>query len=60
MAKDAQIVAHVERAIKNALEELAHEDGRRLSSYIERLLVKHLEQKKRLPKSKPTTSKDTS
>jgi len=54
MAKDAQIVAHVEKPVREALEELAQEDGRKLSSYVERVLIKHLKQKRRLPS--PTKS----
>ncbi len=58
MAKDAQVVAHVERAVKDALEELARENGRRVSSYIERLLLRHLQEKKRLPAAKPKGSRN--
>jgi hypothetical protein len=58
MAKDAQVVAHVERAVKQALEELAQEDGRRLSSYVERLLLRHLQEKKRLQGAKRKASKE--
>lgn len=47
MAKTAQIVAHVEPAVRKALEELARNDGRTLSTYTERLLVAHLVKKKR-------------
>jgi hypothetical protein len=56
MAKDAQVVAHVEKPIRHALEELAREDGRTLSAYIERLLLMHLEKKRRLP-AKPSKVK---
>ncbi len=54
MAKTAQVVAHVEPAIRQALEELARTDGRTLSTYTERLLLAHLAKKKKLPaKAKP-------
>jgi hypothetical protein len=49
MAKTAQVVAHVEPAIRQALEELARTDGRTLSTYAERLLLAHLAKKKKLP-----------
>lgn len=57
MAKDAQVVAHVERAVKTALEDLAREDGRKVSSYVERLLLRHLQEKNRLPAAKLKASK---
>jgi hypothetical protein len=50
--KDAKVVAHVERAVKDALEQLAQEDGRKLSSYVDRVLVRYLQQKGRLPGSR--------
>ena len=49
MAKNTQVVAHVERSVKESLEELARQNDRSLSHYIERVLLKHLEQKGRLP-----------
>jgi hypothetical protein len=49
MAKTAQVVAHVEPSVRRALEELARNDGRTLSTYAERLLVAHLAKKKRGP-----------
>jgi hypothetical protein len=49
MPKDSQITAHVPAAVKSALEGLAREDGRPLSTYVERLLLAHLTKKKRLP-----------
>jgi hypothetical protein len=51
MAKDAQIVAHVERVVRDAFEELAREDGRKISAYAERVLLAHLEKKGRMPAS---------
>lgn len=57
MAKDAQVVAHVERSVREALEALARDDGRKLSAYVERLLVAHLEKKRRAPMRKPTRAK---
>jgi len=49
MAKTAQVVAHVEPAVRQALDELARADGRTLSTYAERLLLAHLAKKKRVP-----------
>jgi hypothetical protein len=42
MAKDHQVVAHVEAHVRKALEQLASKDGRTISSYLERLIVSHL------------------
>jgi hypothetical protein len=53
MAKDCQIVVHVERAVRDAFVALATEDGRKVSAYAERVLVAHLERKKRMPETKP-------
>lgn len=46
MAKTAQIVAHVERSVRDSFEELAKADGRTLSAYVERLLIAHLGKRK--------------
>lgn len=49
MPRTVHVTAHVDPAIKAALQQLADEDGRPLSTYVERLLHRHLDQKKRLP-----------
>jgi hypothetical protein len=49
VAKNAQVVAHVERSVREALEQLARENDRSLSQYVERILQKHLEKRKRVP-----------
>lgn len=46
MAKDAQVVAHVEKSVRQSLEHLAKADGRTLSAYVERLLIAHLGKRK--------------
>ena len=56
MPKDTQIVAHVEKPVRQALQALAREDGRSLSAYVERVLVEYLEKKRRLP-TKPGKTK---
>jgi antitoxin component of RelBE/YafQ-DinJ toxin-antitoxin module len=53
MARNAAITTRVDPAIKAAIEQLADADGRTLSQYLERVLVQHLAQKKRLPTAKP-------
>lgn len=50
MSKDAQVVAHVEHSVRDALKELAREDGRKLSAYVERLLIAHIAKKRRGPR----------
>jgi hypothetical protein len=57
MPKDAQVVAHVERHVREALESLARDDGRKLSAYVERLLISHLEKKRRLPVRKAASTR---
>jgi hypothetical protein len=49
MAKDCQIVAHVERSVRDAFAQLARGDGRKVSAYVERVLIAHLKKKRRMP-----------
>ena len=53
MPSKVAVVSRVDAAIKAALEQLAKEDGRSLSGYVERLLIAHLKAKGRLATKKP-------
>jgi len=57
VAPKVAFTAHVDPAIKRAIEELAKKDGRSASQYVERVLSAYLASKKpavkRLPRSRP-------
>ena len=57
MARTAAITTRVEPPVKSAFKALAKEDGRTLGQYVERLLLAHLDEKKRLPASKEKSGK---
>ena len=59
MARNAQVVAHVELSVKEALAALAQDNERSLSQYAELILLKHLQQKGRLPTKKSKPGKST-
>lgn len=42
MPRDSAITVHVEPATKAALEKLAHQDGRTVSRFVERLLLSYI------------------
>jgi hypothetical protein len=46
MARKVAFTAHVDLAVKKAIEELAKKDGRSASQYVERLLLAHTASKK--------------
>ena len=48
MARDAAISVRVQADVKAALEEVAREDGRTVSQFVERLIIAHLKAQGRL------------
>lgn len=49
MARDTAISVRVEAEVKAAAEKAAEDDGRTLSQFVQRLLVRHLKETGRLP-----------
>jgi antitoxin component of RelBE/YafQ-DinJ toxin-antitoxin module len=59
MARTAAITTRVEPPVKSAFKALAKEDGRTIAQYVERLLLAHLDEKKRQSAANAKTGKRT-